>query len=312
MSHKFGIIDLGTNTFHLLIVEKNKAGTSTLYRESRPARIGKGGINDGIITAEGIARGMEVLRDFRQKLDEFSIDPEVVFAFGTSALRNAKNRADFCALVRQEVGIAVTIIDGNLEAEYIYFGVRSALNLGDAPSLIVDIGGGSVECIIGNAHQIFWKQSFEVGGQRLMEKFMRTDPIHPADSSKLRNYLGEQLIPLSNAMHQYSPRMMVGSSGTFDTLVDMYQQHRYNEWPSRTQTGFDLPKPEFYRMYELLLTKNKGERLALPGMIELRVDMIVVAVLLVDFLLKTFPIETIRVSSYSLKEGALDRILASH
>lgn len=310
MSSRLGIIDLGTNTFHLLIAEPNGTHFKTVFHESRPARIGLGGINKRIITPEAQERALTVLTYFREKLDAFGVLPEKTFAFGTSAVRNADNREEFCAKIQERTRIDVTVIDGNREAEYIYKGVRRGADIGDGPSLIMDIGGGSVEFIIGNQKQIFWKQSFEIGGQRLMEKFMRNDPLSQADRRSLYNHFDENLIPLANAVHQYAPEKLVGSSGTFDTLIDIDFQHRTGNWPPADQTDFGLSMEEFYRAYALIFSGNHDQRMTIPGMIELRVDMIVVAVCLIDYVLKTHRIHQIQVSKYALKEGVLADLMA--
>jgi len=300
------IIDLGTNTFHLLIADRHPDGrTRILFGESLPAKIGKAGINRGVITEEATQRALEVLRYFRAKLDEFGIPAESTVAVGTSAVRNAANRQAFIDRIRHETGIRVTVISGDEEAEYIYGGVRAAGALDERTALVMDIGGGSVEFILGNRDRMFWKQSFEIGGQRLMERFLDADPISPAARRRLESFFQEQLLPLANAVHQYQPAVLVGSSGSFDTLVDMQFQHQQGIWPPADQTAFELPLADFYRSYEQLLTKNHAERLALPGMIDLRVDMIVVAVCLIDYILKTFRIPAPRVSTYALKEGVL-------
>ena len=309
MSSRLGIIDLGTNTFHLLIVEKNGDEVNSLFHESRPARIGLGGINKRIINDDAIERALTVLRFFREQLDLFGVSQENIFAFGSSAVRNADNKDIFCDTVFQETKISISVIDGNQEANYIYKGVRYGTRLGETPCLIMDIGGGSVEFIIGNASQILWKQSFEIGGQRLMEKFMRTDPLAEGDRKKLYNYFDENLIPLANAIHQYAPEKLVGSSGTFDTLVDIDFKNRTNEWPPKSQTDFDLPIDEFYRIYSLILAGNHDDRMAIPGMIALRADMIVVAVCLIDYVLRSHGIRQIQISSYALKEGVLASML---
>ncbi|GAB3223925.1 Ppx/GppA phosphatase family protein [Spirosoma arcticum] len=303
---KQAIIDLGTNTFHLLIAEKQpNQSYTTLFRESRPAKIGQAGINQGFITEDGIERALTVLGYFRQKLDEFGVVPEQIVATGTSAIRVARNQADFIERIRQATGIPIRVISGDQEADYIYQGVRAAGALNDQTALVMDIGGGSVEFILGNESRTFWKQSFEIGGQRLRERFMSTDPISPGNIRRLHDYFQEQLLPLANAIHQYTPTVLVGSSGSFDTLVDMWFMHERGHLPPPDQTAFDLPVAEFYRAYELLITRAHPERMQLPGMIELRVDMIVVAVCLIDYVLKTYDIRQIRTSTYALKEGIL-------
>ncbi|MGV3558154.1 Ppx/GppA phosphatase family protein [Larkinella arboricola] len=298
---KQAVIDLGTNTFHLMITD----GGQTLFRESRPAKIGKAGINQGIITEEATERALVVLWYFRDVLNQHQVPVEQAVAIGTSAIRNAGNQTEFIDRVRQETGIRIRSISGDEEAGYIYAGVRAAGTLDDQMALVVDIGGGSVEFILCTQQRIYWKQSFEIGGQRLLERFMETDPISPSAISRMNRYFQEQLLPLTNAIHQYPPVVMVGSSGSFDTLIDMLFVQEKGHWPAEDQTASELPLDAFYRFYELLLTRNHDERMQLPGMIELRVDMIVVGVCLIDYLLRTYGIRQIRVSTYSLKEGVL-------
>ena len=306
---KQAIIDLGTNTFHLLIAEKQpNQPYVTLFRESRSAKIGQAGINQGFITEDGIGRALVVLGYFRQQLDRFGVLPDQVVAVGTSAIRVARNQAEFIERVWQTTGIPVRVISGAQEADYIYHGVRAAGALTDQPALIMDIGGGRVEFILGNEFRVFWKQSFEIGGQRLRERFMSTDPINAISIRRLHDYFQEQLVPLANAIHQYTPTVLVGSSGSFDTLVDMWFMHERGHLPPPDQTAFDLPVAEFYRAHELLMIRNHAERMQLPGMIELRVDMIVVAVCLIDYVLKTYGIKQINTSTYSLKEGLLSSL----
>ncbi|MBC7571617.1 MAG: phosphatase [Spirosoma sp.] len=302
---KQAIIDLGTNTFHLIIAEKTDSGYQTLFRESRPAKIGMGGINQGLITDEATERALVVLRYFRQILDQQGVDPAQVGAVGTSAIRVAGNQAAFIERIRRETAIVIRVISGEQEADYIYQGVRAAGALSEQTALVMDIGGGSVEFILGNQTRIFWKQSFEIGGQRLLERFMREDPISATSISRLHSFFREQLLPLANAIHQYEPVVLAGSSGSFDTLVDMWFMHERGHLPDPDEATFSLPVAEFYRSYQLLMNRNQDERMRLPGMIELRVDMIVVAVCLIDYVLRTYGIDRIVTSTYSLKEGVL-------
>jgi exopolyphosphatase/guanosine-5'-triphosphate,3'-diphosphate pyrophosphatase len=302
---KIAIIDLGTNTFHLLIVEN----TQTLYKESIPAKIGKGGISQGIISEEGIQRALTVLKHFKTVIDEHQIAADYVFAIGTSAIRNAANKDEFVERVIQETGISIHVISGDKEAELIYYGVKEAVQMNEI-SMIMDIGGGSVEFIICNHDKIFWKQSFEIGGQRLMDKFMKSDPISMRSVQQMDDYFREKLLPLANACHQYAPQTLIGSSGSFDTLIDMFFMREKGVLPPADQVGFEYTFPEFYRAYDELLFKNHEERMAIPGMIELRVDMIVVAMCLIKYIIHTFEIKHVRVSSYALKEGILAKIVS--
>jgi exopolyphosphatase/guanosine-5'-triphosphate,3'-diphosphate pyrophosphatase len=302
MDKKVAIIDLGTNTFHLLVAEWDGRRYQIIRRDRLAVKLGVGGINQGIITEEGISRALEALKIFKAAIEEEPV--KRVVALGTSAFRNAQNGASVTALVQQQTGIEVKIISGDDEADYIYKGIRDAIPLGEQPSLIVDIGGGSVECIIGNGHQVFWKHSFEIGGQRLLERFHQHDPILPEEVKKLNIYLSDTLQPLMEQIAKFKPSGLIGSSGTFDTLSDIHCI-RYNlpQQPDAPETP--LTFQSFYETFDLLLVKNRSERLLIPGMIEMRVDMIVVTCCLIKFFLDHHTFNDIRVSSYSLKEGVL-------
>jgi exopolyphosphatase/guanosine-5'-triphosphate,3'-diphosphate pyrophosphatase len=299
------VIDLGTNTFHLLIAKKSSpSGFTTLQAKQFVARIGKGGISQGILTEEAYGRALQGLKEFKQIIDQYAIPTDNIVATATSAIRTAANGPALIADIYAQTGIAVKIISGEEEAGLIYQGVRASLPLSEQNSLIIDIGGGSVELIICNRITLLWKQSFEIGAQRLLDRFMHTDPISVFSVLKLQNYLQEQLIPLTNAVHQYAPQTLIGASGAFDTLTEIYHQ-QYNIPALAGATSFELPVHVFKEIYEQLLTKTKEERLAIPGMLEMRVDMIVVASCLIDLLLNKFDITDIRASTYALKEGLL-------
>jgi exopolyphosphatase / guanosine-5'-triphosphate,3'-diphosphate pyrophosphatase len=295
------IIDLGTNTFHLLIVDNQ----TTLYKTSLAAKLGMGGINQNIITAEAIERAMDVLKGFKQKITELKVTN--TYAFGTSALRNATNSHDLIAKVKNELEIDIKVIDGQEEAELIYLGVKKAVEITES-SLIIDIGGGSVEFIICNANKILWLQSFEMGGQRLMERFMKKDPIGMAEIERMNTYFRDTLLPLANAIHQYHPKTMIGSSGSFDTLNDIFFTKKNGVMAPENIAGFDYPMTEFGWAYEQLVFSNREQRMKIGGMIELRVDMIVVAVCLIKYLLDTFEITNIKISNFALKEGVLAKL----
>lgn len=300
---KKAIIDLGTNTFHLMIFE----GENVLFKTSIASKIGQGGINQNLITEDGILRALNVLNIFKEKLIEFEVNTENVFAFGTSAIRNAINQSEFVERVKKQTDINITVIDGDKEAELIYKGVSQAVKI-DKNALIIDIGGGSVEFILCNPEKILWKRSFEIGGQRLMERFMKKDKISQTEMSRLDEYLRQELLPLTNAVHQYQPEVLIGSSGSFDTLNDMLYWKNTGNFAPTDIVGFDYPISEFWKAFEQLVFANHEERMQIGGMIPLRVDMIVVAVCLIKFVLQTYNIQEIKISNYALKEGAISLI----
>ncbi len=309
MTHpnKAAVIDMGTNTFHLLLVELHGNEFKTIYKEKIAVKLGQGGITQNLIAPEAEKRALHTLGHFKNLIDGESISQ--VFAFATSAVRNATNGPDFVNRVREQLGIQIHVISGDEEAQLIYEGIHFSGALDERTTLMMDIGGGSVEFIIGNAKEVFWKQSFEIGGQRLLDAFHYHDPILPEEVEKLEEYCGEKLQPLLAAIAIHKPSGFVGASGTFDTLIDMY----YATLLQCKLTGqhvFELPVSDFYQLFQLLVTKNRAERLGIPGMIAMRVDMIVVASCLIDFILHHVHVQSIRCSHFSLKEGAVSRMLS--
>lgn len=305
MENKIAIIDMGTNTFHLLIAEADEKGYHITYRERLAVKIGKGGITIGVITEEGIHRALLAMQSFKNTIDQQGVHQ--VFAFGTSALRNASNCNEVVQRIKSVTGIDSTIISGDLEAEYIYMGVKAAMSI-DEPSLIIDIGGGSVEFVVGDNDTIFWKRSIEIGAQRLLEQFQKSDPISKHEIQALDKYFEKALVPLWEVLERYKPSILIGSSGTFDTLSDIFCiQHDIHKSPEEIETPLTLSG--FYELYEDLLRKNREQRMSIPGMIEMRVDMIVVACCLIRNILSVHSFNRIRVSTYALKEGVLSTFI---
>lgn len=305
-TRKAAVIDMGTNTFHLLLVEINGVSFKTIYKEKIPVKIGQGGINQDFLAPEALKRAMHTLRHFKNLIDGEGITN--TFAFATSAVRNAKNGTEFVQTVKSEIGIEINVISGEQEAQLIYEGIKLSGSLNGQVELMMDIGGGSVEFIIGTSQVVYYKESFEIGGQRLMDLFHHHDPILPKEVGNIKAYLREKLQPLLKAIETFKPSGLVGASGTFDTLTDMYFESML-QCKLTGQHVFEIPIDDFNRIYLDLLSKNHAERMAIPGMIPMRADMIVVAATLIDFILQLIPIRSITCSHYALKEGAISRLL---
>ena len=303
---RVAIIDLGTNTFHLMLAEVDKKSYSIFLRERIPVRIGEKGINKGEIVPEAWNRALETLLNFKQSIDKNNVDQ--VFGTATSAIRNASNGKELIKEIHRQTGIEIEIISGIREAELIHLGATRALDIGSEMSLVMDIGGGSIEFIIADSQQIYWMESFEVGGQRLVEQFHQSDPISQKNLNLLHNYFEENLGPLFRACRQFIPTTLIGCSGTFDTLSEIYTAKVGIATPPEA-TEYPLPMDYFHTIYQELLLKNRRERLQMPGMIEMRVEMIVVASDLIDFVIRRLNLNKIRVSAFALKEGILFNVL---
>lgn len=309
VSMRVAILDLGTNTFHLLIADISDDEFRVAYKEKIAVRIGEGGISKNTITPEAAQRALDAIHAFAGIIQ--LKDVTKIKATATSAIRNAANGDELLRKIRQQSGIDIRPISGNEEAELIYNGVNLAMMIGSKPVLIMDIGGGSIEFIIGNDEHIFWKGSYETGAQRLLDKFHKHDPITKEELNALSTYLDNQLNELLDKLREFNPATLIGSSGTFDTLSDIYcERHNISKSGMDTEVPFDIKY--FPKLYRELITKNRIQRLAIPGMIEMRVDMIVVAVALLHFILQKHNFEALRVSTYALKEGILFKFIREH
>ncbi|MBK6267246.1 exopolyphosphatase [Marivirga sp. S37H4] len=302
---KIAVIDIGTNTFHLLVVEVAGEDIQVIHKEKISVMLGKGGISEARITDAAQSRALETLKYFKGKIEEYQVGK--VFASATSAMRNAINGKEFVQKVLKETDIKINVISGKEEAQFIHKGVKKAMRIGQKPALIMDIGGGSVEFIVCDEQNIFWLESFEIGAQRLLDKFHKHDPISKIDINNLYGYLEEELKPLLNELKNWNPHELIGSSGTFDTLVDMAYARKNKAKPNNN--SFSLGLDEFQLLFDEIIHKNREERMAIPGMIEMRVDMIVVAICLIQFLLQHHEFNVIQVSTYALKEGVLEAII---
>ncbi len=299
---KIAIIDMGTNTFHLMLAEVTQGSHQVFHKERVAVKIGEKGINDNKIALEAWDRALNTIIEFKKKIDASDISQ--IYSTATSAIRNAENGERLIKEIEKATGISTQIISGEKEAELILKGARMALDLGEEKHLIMDIGGGSIEFIIADATETFWLKSFEVGGQRLVEKFHHNDPISAHELAQLDTYFESELKELIEQHAIHRPKVLVGCSGTFDTLSDIYCARENCEIEDE-QTELPFPISSFDIIYQDLITKTRSERLAIKGMIEMRVDMIVVACALIDYLIKTLNIQSLRVSAYALKEGVL-------
>lgn len=306
MTEKLAIIDCGTNTFHLMIVEIVNDNTDILFKEKVAVKIGEGGINSKTIVPAAFQRALDALDYFSSEIKKYNT--QHVYAFATSAFRNAANGEELRNTIKDRTGINIEIISGDTEAELIFKGVDAAVNVGNISAMVMDIGGGSVEFIIGSSNNILWKRSFEIGAQRLVDLFHNSDPILDEEIHQLDDYLESKLAPLFEALNQWQPKELIGSSGTFDTLSDIYCiENGLIKSDSDKETPLTLEAVN--KIHQTLIKKDRNARMQIPGMIELRVDMIVVASCLLNFIISKYRFKNIRVSTHALKEGVLAELL---
>jgi len=295
------VIDLGTNTFHLIIADLSPAGVEVIYKTNLPVQLGQGRINENIITPEAFERGIQALKGFKKEIDTHQV--KIVRAIATSAIRSAANGKDFVIAALRIAGIAIEVISGHDEAAFIFNGVK-ATGVIQQQSLIMDIGGGSTEFIICNPDGPLWKKSYNIGAARLLQAYFHTDPISSADQSAIRNHLDEELADLKTACQKYLPQVLIGSAGAFETFAAMLLK----DADLKTLSSASLDIAGYHDLSEQLIASTHAERAAMPNLIPLRVDMIVVAALLTNYVISETGLKAISLSTYDLKMGVLYQV----
>jgi exopolyphosphatase/guanosine-5'-triphosphate,3'-diphosphate pyrophosphatase len=297
------VLDLGTNTFHLLIVESDgQGGWKILVKNKIYVKLAEDGIHR--IGEAPFERGLNALRIFRTQLDEAGVPPENIRAFGTAALRTAENAPDFLEQVLEIAHIRPQSITGDREAALIHRGVKQAVPFPDQRVLIMDIGGGSVEFIIADRDQVYWQKSFPVGVAVLFRRFHLSDPISTQEVQDLLEYLETALDDLWKALEQFPCPTLIGASGTFD-VIDLFL---LNPSTKPNLYGY-ISLQAFDPLREMLIRSTLAQRKAMPLLPDERVEMVVVAMVLIQYVLQRSRIREIYTSSYAMKEGMLAEML---
>ncbi len=301
------IIDLGTNTFNLLIAQLHPSKTYQIkYSTKLPVKLGKGGINKNELMPEAMERGLNALKEYKTIIEQYKV--EKIYAFGTSAIREAKNNKVFLKKA-EDIGIKINVISGSEEADYIYKGVQLGVEIGTKPALIIDIGGGSTEFIIADSKKIYWKHSFLLGVSRLLEMFNPSDPILPAEIDKIENYFKAELRPLFSAVKEFPINELIGSSGSFDSFAEIIVNRFHTPDVLNNKTEYTFLMNEVEIVFSDLIASNSEQRLNMKGLVQMRVSMIVLATMLVRFVLKELNLKHMRLSTFSLKEGVMNELM---
>lgn len=298
--HRLAVIDLGSNTFHLLIVNIHPDGTWTqVMKDRRYVKLASAGLES--ISPESIARALPVMHDFGEKIKAFGVT--AVRAIGTAALRSAKNGQEVVQAMYEVSGITVEVVDGLHEAGLIYHGITSCLPSIDSPGLIMDIGGGSVEFILFEKGKILYRDSYNIGVAVLYQRFHTADPM-PADLiAALEKYIDETLQTLYGVLDGSSSFALVGASGSFEVIRDVMPLMAGGaNWAQ-----LDIGGLETY-LSEIIALPLESRRLR-PEIPEERLDYIVVAYILIRRLLQVASPKGLYYSDFALKEGVIEEYI---
>jgi exopolyphosphatase / guanosine-5'-triphosphate,3'-diphosphate pyrophosphatase len=299
---RVAIIDLGTNTFNLLIAETENGKLKILFSDRLPVRLGRGGIKNNIIQPDAFERGIAALEKHNQIIKKYSV--EEVLGIGTSALRTAKNACDFVQTAKNKLGIEIEIISGDREAELIYKGVLQSIENISGDFLIIDIGGGSNELIIANSKKIIWKKSFKLGIERIISKFELSDPIQHDEIKAIEEYFEQELQPFFGKAKGFMFYSIIGAEGSFETFFNMVEMSKSGVSSSLGYASKIIELSDYLGLHNVLLGSTSHSRKMMKGLETFRADMIVAASLFVHTIIRRIEFREMRVSPFSMKEGA--------
>ncbi len=309
MEGKIAILDLGTNTFNLLIAEVAPGGSYVFLRKTKEiVKLAEGSDDLKSIAERPFRRGLDAIKKLALICKDY--DVHSIYAFGTSAIRSASNGADFIQQIKIKTGINVNILSGSDEAKLIYEGVKNSMDLGADKSLIMDIGGGSIEFIIANRDEIFWHQSLEVGAARLLQQFSPSDPIKISETEAIHNYLQTAFTPVFLAAKEHGVSCLVGSSGAFSTFAKVvgFKYRDSDIWEKNTFCEIEIP--QFHEIYNSFLSSNSVQISEMKGMAVFRIEMISISAICTHAIIKAMPIRKLMVSKFALKEGILSNLMS--
>jgi exopolyphosphatase/guanosine-5'-triphosphate,3'-diphosphate pyrophosphatase len=305
---KIAIIDMGTNTFNLLIAEPIQDGKfKKIYSDRVAVKLGEGSINQGFISPIPYQRGLDAMISYHNKIKEYDVTH--VKAIATAAIRSATNGQQFTQEVKAFTGIDVEVIQGDREAELIFKGAKHADSTHGKDSLIMDIGGGSTEFMIVKNSELVWKKSYPLGAALLLQKFNPENPIEKNTLLKITSHLQQSLYELINNIITHQPKTLIGTSGAFDSFVDMLSAVHDTKAICDEQNSYEINLNQFFDLYNNVISSTQDERKAMKGLIPMRIDMIVLSFILAKYIIDISSVKQFFCCTYSLKEGALIEII---
>src|SRR5271156_3532949 len=219
-SLRLAAIDIGSNSIHMIVAQADAdGGITTLWRLKEPVGLGRLSFPSRRLSAEAMTRAITVLERFQKAAQQRQA--EKIIAVATSAIREAENGGDMIERIRRDLGLYVRVVSARDEARLIYLAVRHAVQLRNQPHLIIDIGGGSVEFIVGDDKQASLLESRKLGAARMTAQYVQSDPISEDDQKHLLKLYDKELTPLVKQIEALHPVKVIGTSGTLENLAAM-------------------------------------------------------------------------------------------
>ncbi len=308
-------IDIGTNSIHMVIAKIQPAipAFTIIAREKSTVRLGDRDQATGNLTPAAIQRAMIALARCQEVAK--SLQAEDIIAVATSAVREAPNGADFLKEVEQKLGLWVNLISGPEEARRIYLGVLSGMSLNDQPHLIMDIGGGSTELILGDGHEARSLSSTKIGAVRLTHEYIKTDPITPAEfialTSYIRGMLERPIEQIRAELKPGEPLRMVGTSGTIEAIAILQARQSLGTIPSPLH-GYQFTQQNLKDWVLRLRQLKYTDRLLIPGMSDRRAEILLAGAMILLEVMVQLKIPKIQICERSLREGVVVDWMLTH
>ncbi|WP_017654216.1 Ppx/GppA phosphatase family protein [Fortiea contorta] len=308
-------IDLGTNSLHMVIVriEPTLPSFSIIAKDKETVRLGDRHIATGELKAEVIDKAIAAMRRFQEVAK--TLNAETIVAVATSAVREAPNGKDFLHKIVDELGLCVDLISGEEEARRIYLGVLSGMEFHNQPHMIIDIGGGSTEIILGDSHEPRTLTSTKIGAVRLTSELINTDPISDTQFQYLQAYtrgMLERSVEEIQANLQLgeTPRL-IGTSGTIETIALMNAREKLGYIPS-TLNGYQLSLNDLQDWVNRLRKLTNVERAMIPGMPDKRSEVILAGAVILQEAMTLLGSESVTTCERSLREGVIVDWMLAH
>ena len=304
---RIAAFDLGSNSFHLLVVDAHADGTFVpLIREKDMLRLGDAVGRSGRIPEALADRAVATVDRFRKLAA--GAGTEEIHALATAALREAENGGEVVDRMAAEAGVPVRVISGQEEARLIFEAVRASVVIDPGPALCLDLGGGSLEIMVGGSSGLQLAESVRLGVARLTAELVTGDPFTADDVRRVEKRVTSVLAPLADAVAELRPGMAVGSSGTFCDLARMVAHRRTGSVP-RAINQFTFGREELLPLHEELLAMRSSERADVPGLEAKRADIIPTGSTVLLTAMALFGFDRLTVSEWALREGiVLDAI----
>ncbi|MFD1095295.1 Ppx/GppA phosphatase family protein [Salegentibacter chungangensis] len=299
---RIAAIDLGTNSFHAVLVDIYPDGSfRTIDKLKEMVILAEKGMENRL-SRDAMDRGLEALKRIKFLCDSQNV--ETILAFATSAIREAENGGDFIQEVKEYTGVKVRAISGKMEAEMIGFAVRHGVVLSDEMVLMIDVGGGSVEFIVGNNEELIYFTSLKLGVARMAAQFVSSDPISEDDITSLRKHFSKQLAEVAQVVQKHKVKTIIGSSGTMENIGAMIAS-RKSLTANMTLNELEFSADDFLEFYEDFIGLKRKKRKKIKQLEEKRIDIINPGVVLLKYLIEEFNIESLRISESALREGMI-------